>query len=75
MYEEYTKYCKKNNLSSQTKDMLGKKLTGFIPYISEGLITENGKRVRGWRNAKIKGKEVKKEEDVDWGDFKSNNKE
>lgn len=71
MYEAYTKYCKENNLSSQTKDMLGKKLTDYSSYISDGLIQGTTKKqVRGWRNVKIKGTIVeKKEEEKIFGVF------
>lgn len=56
MYIAYTNYCKDKNISSQTKDMLGKKLTDYAPYASDGLITSSqGKQIRGWRNVKIKG--------------------
>ncbi len=77
MYEAYAKYCDDNDLSKQTKDMLGKKLNGYVPYISDGVLQlkdEKGKRMRGWRNVKIRGKEVTKKEivadEVEWGDFK-----
>lgn len=57
MYDAYTLYCKEVNQSTQTKDMLGKKITRFAPYMSDGLITiikDNGKigQLRGWRNVK-----------------------
>ncbi len=59
MYEYYTEYCKDKNLSTQTKDMFGKKLPNYAVFISDGLIdgiNQKGRvdRVRGWRNAKIK---------------------
>ena len=35
-------------------DVLGKKLPFYVPYISDGRITNaTGKQVRGWRNASI----------------------
>ncbi len=67
MYEAYAKYCDENNLSKQTIKMFGTKLPGYVAYVSDGLIHEGEKRVKGWRNVKVKGIEVKKEED--WGDF------
>lgn len=73
LYDAYIKYCNDNNLSAQTKDMIGKRLTGFVPFISDGWITTmKGKQARGWRNAIIKGQEKKKDE---WGDFTSINEE
>ena len=63
MYEAYTTFCKDKNISSQTKDMVGKKLSDFVPYVSEGLITDiTGKRIRGWRNTKIKTNPAKDKE-------------
>lgn len=57
MYLAYTDYCKLKNVSSQTKDMLGKKLTDYAPYAIDGLITDmRAKQVRGWRNVKIRSK-------------------
>lgn len=59
MYEYYTEYCKDKKLSTQTKDMFGKKLPNYAVFISDGLIdgiNQKGRpdRVRGWRNAKLK---------------------
>jgi P4 family phage/plasmid primase-like protien len=56
MYEAYTAYCKEKNISSQTKDMLGKKFTDYAPYASDGLILDitGKKQIRGWRNVHIK---------------------
>jgi len=60
MYEAYVKFCKTKNISTQTKDMMGKKLTDYAPFLSDGLIqgiNNKGKpdRVKGWRNVHIKG--------------------
>jgi P4 family phage/plasmid primase-like protien len=71
MYEAYAEFCKERNLSTQTKDMLGKRLSNYVPFVSEGLIdglNNKGKpdRIRGWRNVKIKGK-------VEADDFKDFN--
>lgn len=59
LYDAYTKYCTDNKMATQTKDMIGKKLTGYAPYIVDGLIdgyNQRGRvdRVRGWRNVAIK---------------------
>lgn len=63
LYEYYTDFCKEKNISSQTKDMVGKKLTDFAPYVSDGLITSiTGKQVRGWRNVGIKKDPNKKDD-------------
>jgi putative DNA primase/helicase len=59
MYEAYVDYCKDKNLSTQTKDMIGKKLTNYAPYLSEGLINIGSNRSRGWRNVKIKSSDSK----------------
>ncbi len=69
MYEAYVKYCDENNLSKQTKDMFGKKLHGYVPYIADGMIGSptDKKRSRGWRNVKVKNMEVKKE--TNFGDY------
>lgn len=68
MYEAYLDYCKENNLSTQTKDMLGKSLPGYINYISDSLLTTSGKKqTRGWRNAKI----LSEKKPQDFGDFEN----
>lgn len=78
LYDAYAKYCRKSNLSTQTKEMFGRRIQGAVPYIADGkvIITkDNGKsgQARGWRNVKIKGiTPPKKDEEVDWGDFKEN---
>jgi putative DNA primase/helicase len=69
MYDAYIKYCQDKKLSTQTKDALGKKLSNYATYMSDGLIdglNSKGKpdRVRGWRNVKIRGKEIT-EDDFD----------
>jgi P4 family phage/plasmid primase-like protien len=63
LYEAYAAFCKEKNVSTQTKDMVGKKLTDYAPFVSDGLISilnKRGKpdRVRGWRGVKIKGTNV-----------------
>lgn len=67
LYDEYVKYCKDKKLSTQTKDNLGKKLSNYATFLSDGLIdglNARGKpdRVRGWRNGKVKGRKVEIEE-------------
>lgn len=58
MYDAYTNFCAEKGLSAETMDMFGKKFLFYVGYAAEGLIydTENvkGKRVRGWRNVKLK---------------------
>lgn len=58
MYDAYTSFCAERGLSAETMDMFGKKFLFYVSYAAEGLIydTENpkGKRVRGWRNVKLK---------------------
>jgi putative DNA primase/helicase len=64
MYDAYTEYCQKNNLSTQTKEMLGRKLCDYTTYISDGqILSERGKQVRGWRNVRIRRTEDKKVEE------------
>ena len=70
MCDAYVKYCKEKKLSTQTKDNLGKKLSNYATFLSDGLIDGiNGRgkpdRVRGWRNVKIKGKVEEKQEEFD----------
>jgi len=57
MYEHYVLYCDANNLSAQTKEMLGKRMQDYCSFIADGQSTDytGKKRVRVWRNAKIKG--------------------
>ncbi len=63
MYEAYIAYCQKNKLSSQTKDMLGKRLSDYTNFISDG--TSNAGKQRVWRNGKIRVTEEKKvEQDI-----------
>ena len=69
MYEAYVSYCQKNKLSTQTKDMLGKKLCDYTNFISDGQadgLTSTGKpgRIRVWRNGKLRMSEEKKVEDL-----------
>lgn len=59
MYEAYAEYCKEKNISTQTKDALGKRLGNYATFLSDGLIDGfDGKgkpsRVRGWRNVRLK---------------------
>lgn len=66
MYEHYLEYCKENKLSSQTKDMLGKRLCDYTSFLADTMIDGLNKKgrpdqVRGWRNAKIRG--TKKEQE------------
>jgi putative DNA primase/helicase len=59
LYDAYSKFCVEREISTDSKDFVGKKLTGYAPYVSDGLITgltPAGKptRVRGWRGLKLK---------------------
>lgn len=58
MYQGYVDFCVEEGLATETMDMFGKKFQFYVTYVSDGLIydTENptGKRVRGWRNVKLK---------------------
>ncbi len=49
MFKAYTKWCQENELSSMTKDQIGKQLNRFAPYISEG----RNKKVRCWVNVAL----------------------
>jgi putative DNA primase/helicase len=58
-YEAYAKFCTTREISTDTKDFVGKRLTGYASYMSDGFImglTKAGKpsQVRGWRGGKIK---------------------
>ena len=67
MYQQYILYCEANNLSAQTKEMLGKRMQDYCSFIADGQSTDftGKKKVRVWRNAIIKGsKEIKKAEDI-----------
>jgi len=66
MYEAYVKYCQQNKLSTQTKDMLGKRLTDYTNFLADGQ-SDLGKssKVRVWRNAIIK----KSEEEIKEGEM------
>ncbi len=56
MYDLYCDFCVERGVAAETIKMLGTKLPFYVPYITEGLITEGAfKRVRGWRNAITKG--------------------
>jgi len=58
MYDAYTSFCANRGLSAETMDMFGKKFLFYVSYASEGLIYDpesiKGKRVRGWRNVRVK---------------------
>lgn len=58
MYDAYTSFCAQEGLAAETMDMFGKKFLFYVKYATEGQIhdVENpaGKRVRGWRNVKLK---------------------
>lgn len=67
MYDAYTTFCAERGLAAETMDMFGKKFLFYVSYAAEGLIYDtenaNGKRVRGWRNVKIKKSAEKSEQD------------
>lgn len=59
MYEAYVAYCQKNKLSTQTKDMLGKRLLDYTNFLADGqsdALSLKGKptKVRVWRNATLR---------------------
>lgn len=64
MYDAYTTFCVEEGLAAETMDMFGKKFKFYVAYVSEGLIYDpesaKGKRVRGWRNAKVLPTEAEK---------------
>lgn len=66
MYDAYTDFCNVRGLSTETMDMFGKKFLFYVSYAAEGLIydttSSKGKRVRGWRNVRVKLSEKEKEE-------------
>jgi putative DNA primase/helicase len=72
MYDAYVEYCKEKKVSTQTKDALGKRLSNYATFLSDGTmdgVNAKGRvdRVRCWRNGKIKGKvEAKQEEFDNW---------
>jgi len=57
-FEAYEIFCDKNNLSTETMIMVGRKLMFYAQYISDGQIagSRNGMpaQVKGWRNVSIK---------------------
>lgn len=58
MYDIYAKFCRDNELQTETMDAFGKKFMFYISYASEGLMTEHAggfktKRVRAWRNVGV----------------------
>ncbi len=60
MYEAYTQFCNEKGLATETLKMLGTRLPFYVTYLLDGVIDGlDGKgkpaRVRGWRNAKVKG--------------------
>lgn len=68
MYDAYVAYCQKNKMSTQTKDMLGKKIGDYTNFLADGTVMGlngrgNPSQVRGWRNAKIRGRETTKADD------------
>lgn len=62
MYDAYTAFCNEQGMATETMDMFGKKFLFYVTYASDGLIydTESarGKRVRGWRNVRVKPSEA-----------------
>ena len=63
MYQAYIQYCHDNNLSAQTKDMLGKRLPDFCSFVADGQGSDSGKKIRVWRNARLKGSKEKEEKE------------
>lgn len=63
MYDKYTDFCEERALPADTIEMFGRRLHFYASYVKDGLIydTDNPrttKRVRGWRNAKVKPNEA-----------------
>lgn len=54
MYEAYVDYCKKNKLSTQTKEMLGRRLGDYTNYLADGQSNTSVKAKRVWRNGKLR---------------------
>lgn len=50
LYDDYTAWCVANDLSVETKDMLGKKLLYYVSFAADGTTTAYGKKGRCWRN-------------------------
>ena len=62
MYDLYTSFCAENELSAATMKMFGTKFAFYVPYVSEGLISNGkGKRVRGWRNVTVSSSSIESE--------------
>lgn len=69
MYDAYIEYCRKNKLAPQTKEMIGRRLPDYTNYISDGSteipqIKGKAKKVRVWRNVKLRVTEEKKVEET-----------
>ena len=62
MYEAYVDYCKRNKLSTQTKEMLGRRLGDYTNYLSDGQSNTGIKAKRVWRNGKLRLTDEKKKE-------------
>ncbi len=60
MYDAYADFCAAQGFAAETMDLFGKKFMFYVKYATEGLIRDmdaspiSGKRVRGWRNVKLK---------------------
>ena len=66
-YQAYLLYCEANNLSAQTKEMLGKRMQDYCSFIADGQSADSfsKKKIRVWRNARIKGTaEKQKSEEI-----------
>ncbi len=67
MYDAYSAFCLAKGLATETMDMFGKKFTSYAVYVAEGQGWDNsggrGKKVRVWRNAKVKPTPAKIEAD------------
>ena len=78
MYDAYVEYCQKKKLAPQTKEMLGRRLTDYANYVSDGTTDipqaiGKPKKARVWRNVKLRVTEEKKVEqdktDKEFNDF------
>jgi len=73
MYDAYTTFCSQRGLAAETIKMLGTKFPFYATYATDGLITGmSGKRVKGWRNVKVR-LDQQQQESADQADEAFNN--
>ncbi len=55
LFEIYSQFCADRGLAAETIKKFGTRLLLYVPYVTDGLITDmSGKRPRGWRNVGVK---------------------